>query len=223
MIHLLHGAVGDPSDWDALIALLAPEQVRAVDLYGGKIESLDEFGQSLNAEASEGDVLIGYSMGGRLGLQALVAEGAPWSKAIIISAHSGGGADLERLERDAGWAELARRDWERFVADWSAQPVFGGKPMPWDRAGGGERREAIARGFERWSLGAQEDLLPRLGAVEFPVLWLAGEEDGKYVDIGRRACEVLPAGRLEVVGNCGHRVPWERAEYCAKVIRSFLS
>lgn len=223
MIYLLHGAIGDPSDWDDFIELLAPRPASAVDLYGGEIGGLEDFGASFNAGASEGDVLIGYSMGGRLALHALVAEGARWSKAVIISAHTGGGADPERLERDRGWADLARKDWPRFVEEWSAQTVFGGRPMPWERSFGAERREAIASGFERWSLGAQEDLLPRLAAIECPVLWLAGEEDTKYVETGRRACEVLPQGRLEVVAGCGHRVPWDGAESCAEGIRSFLS
>lgn len=203
--------------------LLGHEALRAVDLYGGEVESLEATARDLNAGASAGDVLIGYSMGGRLALHALLATGAPWSKAVIISAHTGAGHDAERLRHDARWADLLRRDPERFAEQWAAQPVFGGRPMPWDRSDLDARREAVARGFERWSLGRQRDLLPALGELRCPVLWLVGEDDTKYVEIGRRACAQLPAGRLQVVAASGHRAPWEQPEICAAAIRGFLS
>jgi len=223
MMHLLHGAAGCPEDWQELMDLLEPEASRAVDLYGGEVAGFEDFARDLNEEAAVGDVLIGYSMGGRLALHALLAAGAPWSKAVIISAHTGAGQDAERLRCDAHWAALLRCDAGRFVEEWAAQPVFGGRSMPWGRGELAARSEAVARGFEEWSLGAQEDLLPALGALRCPVLWLVGEQDAKYVEIGRRACARLPEGRLQVVAGSGHRVPWEQPEICAAAISGFLS
>lgn len=223
MIRFLHGATGEPGDWQQLIDLLDGHEAVAVDLYAGEIEGLDETAEEINALAASGDVLVGYSMGGRLALHALLAEGTRWSKAVIISAHTGNGHDPERLEADREWARLARTDWGRFVERWSAQAVFGGQPSPWDRQPPTARREAIARGFERWSLGSQQDLLPSLHQVSIPVLWLAGGRDEKYVAIARRACSELPDARLETVPDSGHRVPWETPGRCAEAIRSFLS
>ena len=66
----------------------------------------------------------------------------------------------------------------------------------------------MERGLLEWSLAKQEDLLDKLKDLSLPVLWVVGEDDAKYVEIGRRVAEVLPFGRLEVAPT-GHRVPWE--------------
>ena len=111
MIHLLHGAVGHPSDWGDFIPLLEPHAAVAPDLYGDEIASFDEIGKAINGAGQTGDVLIGYSMGGRLALHALIDSTAPWSKAVIIGADPGSGLDVERVARDTAWAALARIDW----------------------------------------------------------------------------------------------------------------
>src|ERR1041385_616117 len=67
-------------------------------------------------------VLVGYSMGGRLALQALI-EGAAFDRAVIVSA----GLNLEegreeRRERDEAWAMRFESDeWENVMRDWNAQ------------------------------------------------------------------------------------------------------
>ena len=68
------------------------------------------------------DVLVGYSMGGRLALQALI-DGAPFDRAVIISA----GLNLEenrdeRRARDEAWARRFESDpWDEVIRDWNAQ------------------------------------------------------------------------------------------------------
>ncbi|HEV8433755.1 MAG TPA: alpha/beta fold hydrolase, partial [Thermoanaerobaculia bacterium] len=66
-------------------------------------------------------VLVGYSMGGRLALQALVANAA-FDRAVIISA----GLNLEegreeRRARDEAWAKRFESDaWDEVMRDWNA-------------------------------------------------------------------------------------------------------
>ena len=224
MIRLLHGSAGSPEDWEGFIPLLGERPVRAIDLYSETPTSLDDSAALLNSAAGAGDALIGYSLGGRIALHALVAGDSPWSKAVIIGANPGQGSDAARLEQDKAWAALARDDWGRFSREWAAQPIFGGAAMPWDReAIGDSRREAIAQGFEVWSVGVQRALLHELEAVQIPVLWLAGERDSKYVDLCREAASRMPAGQFRAFPGSGHRVPWEAPEEVAAVIRSFLS
>ncbi len=224
-MHYLHGAVGAPTDWLApveAIGLPAPPVLH--DLYLGGVGSFEDEARQLNAEGRDGDVLVGYSMGGRLALHALVERRAPWSKAVIISADPGYGGDRERVERDAGWAALARRDWSSFCLRWYGQGVFAGAESPWTREEFPPvRREAVALGFERWSVGLQRDLRDELGEVSQPVLWIAGERDAKFAAIAAEMGGVLPRCRVEVVRGAGHRVPWERADAWAALIRSFLS
>lgn len=214
----LHGAVGHPSDWDPLIAAVGMGS-SAPDLYGEGVVPPDRFAVRLCASAARGDALVGYSMGGRLALHALVQPGAPWSRAVIISADPGAGPDPARVSADREWADLARRDWPAFLRQWAAQPVFGGAPMPWRRPFGAGRREAVARGFEEWSVGKQRDLRPEIGRCGIPVRWIAGARDEKFV----RLASGVPGVDVAVVENAGHRVPWEQPEVTAELIRSFLS
>lgn len=73
--------------------------------------SMPEFGRALNreAEAVTGrKILVGYSMGGRLALHALL-EGGLWDAAILISPHPGLESEEERAARRAGDAEWGSR------------------------------------------------------------------------------------------------------------------
>ena len=226
MIHLLHGAAGAPADWDEFIPLLQCEDVRTVDLCGKEESSLDEFAASLNSCVSQGDTIIGYSMGGRLALHALLADSHPWSRAVIISAHTGI-LDVEdrekRTQSDLGWAELANSDWGEFILKWGSQPVFGGRTLPWKRSAESGVGARAQRCFTNWSLARQRDLLPELKSIEIPVLWISGALDAKFSGIAETAASSISRGQLAVIPNAGHRCPWDQPELTAGVIRGFLS
>ena len=108
----LHGAAGMAADWRGFAKTLAATGIgsRAVDLWRFlecQPMSLTEFGTALNADAS-GEVfrgssraLLGYSMGGRLALHALLEKDHPWQAAVIISAHPGLESEPERADRRA--------------------------------------------------------------------------------------------------------------------------
>ena len=119
-IWCLHGAVGSADDWVPLAEgwTAAGHEVQRVDLWGFLEEegmALAEFGAVLNAEVRRAgenarNILVGYSMGGRLGLHALVDDPGLWSRAVLVSAHPGLFGEEERIlrmARDAEWAALA--------------------------------------------------------------------------------------------------------------------
>ncbi|MFP6873934.1 MAG: alpha/beta fold hydrolase [Verrucomicrobiales bacterium] len=226
MIHLLHGAAGTPGDWDEFIPLLHREDVRAVDLCEKKETGLDGFAASFNSSASQGDAIIGYSMGGRLALHAILADTHPWSCAVIISAHSGilNTNDREkRAKSDLRWAELASRDWEEFIVEWASQRIFGGKALPWNRSDESKIDRRIQRCFTSWSLGRQRPLLPELEFLQIPILWIAGAQDSMFSAIAETAVARIPQAQLALIANAGHRCPWDQPELTADVIRGFLS
>jgi 2-succinyl-6-hydroxy-2,4-cyclohexadiene-1-carboxylate synthase len=190
MIRTLSGFLGLPSDWDFL---------------------------PWPHSTTEGDVLIGYSMGGRRALQLLERE--RFTKAVIISAGLNA-PDEERSARDEQWARrFESEEWGALVRAWSAQPVFGGHEV--------ERREAdydraeLARQLREWSPAALPP--PRLESIETPVLWIAGERDAKYVDIAHRAVARLPEAELWICPDAGHRVPWEQPDALVERLRDFLA
>jgi len=114
--HCLHGFLGRSQDWD----LVLPRSLDSIcyDLFSGQADpipqSLLEWGRWVNLKASsvaqEGrpkdrikargseNILLGYSLGGRIGLHAILDEPDLWKVAVIVSAHPGlpelGGPEL---------------------------------------------------------------------------------------------------------------------------------
>lgn len=226
-IWCLHGAVGMAADWRGLA--VPGWAVKRVDLWRFLDccpMSLDEFGRALNREAAASGgprVLLGYSMGGRLALHALLADPGHWDAGLIMSADPGledDSARAERRERDAEWAARALRgDWREFLRHWNNQAVLedrgssrGSGLELADRRGLESRRAAVARSFIDWSLGAQQPLWERLPRLATPLDWLVGERDAKFRALGERAVGLLPDARLDVVAAAGHRVPWDQPE-----------
>jgi 2-succinyl-6-hydroxy-2,4-cyclohexadiene-1-carboxylate synthase len=220
----LHGNLGSADDWRVVPFR---SECTAVDLWAWQERhpglSLAEFGGRFADSVTDDapPVLVGYSLGGRLTLQALLARPRRWRAAILISTHPGLESAEDRrarVETDAVWAKRAREsDWVDFLADWNAQPVFAGgsaPPVP-SQLALEPRREAIARAFECWSLGWQEPV--DLGSVPCPVLWIAGEHDARF----RALAEAMP-GEKWIAPGCGHRVPWERPADLAQAIETFL-
>ena len=235
----LHGAVGMAADFRSFAKRLAAEKTgsRAVDLWRfldcGPMP-LADFGAALNADASgqvfrgSGRALLGYSMGGRLALHALLGKEHPWQAAVIVSAHPGLESQAERESRrasDAAWASKALMgNWQEFLKEWNAQPLLADAAIRDSQATGSlvMRRREIARSFVDWSLGAQEPLWDRLQEISIPVLWVAGENDTKFRALAERAVAEIPRATLAIAPGAGHRVPWEAEEWLADKVAHFL-
>jgi 2-succinyl-6-hydroxy-2,4-cyclohexadiene-1-carboxylate synthase len=151
--------------------------------------------------------------------------------AVIVSAHPALQTDEERVMRMAADAEWAGRalvgDWVDFMEMWEERMRSGALGVEGEAEWGDRRllqarRQAVARSFMDWSLGKQADLRGDLVKVTCPVLWVTGERDEKFRKLGEEAVALLTQGRLEVVSGAGHRVPWERAEGFAELVREFL-
>ncbi|WP_367871492.1 alpha/beta fold hydrolase [Luteolibacter sp. Populi] len=236
----LHGAVGMAADWRGLA--VPGWAVQRVDLWRFLDccpMTMGEFGRALNreVEAAEGKrVLVGYSMGARLGLHALLESGH-WDAAVLVGPHPGLEREEERAARRAGdaeWASMALSgEWGEFLEKWEGQGVFGRtsnieRPtsnVEVKMAGRGGlvgRRREVARSFVDWSLGVQEPLWGRLREIACPVLWCAGEEDGNFRTLGERAVPLLPRGELWVAPGAGHRVPWDAPAAFQEKLGEFL-
>ncbi len=195
---------------------------------------LPDFAKALNADAhgeisrGHGRALLGYSMGGRLALHALLEKDHPWQAAVIVSAHPGLKNEAERSDRrrsDAEWAtQSLTGNWQEFLQAWNAQSILGGVPQR-DLQTSGQlimRRREIARSFVDWSLGAQLPLWDRLGEISTPVLWIVGENDPKFLALAEMAVSFLPNAILRIAPNSGHRVPWETGDWFAEQVSHFL-
>lgn len=164
----------------------------------------------------DGDVLLGYSMGGRLALDLL--QRRRFEKAIIISAGLNA-PDEARRARDEEWARrFEREEWTALMRAWNAQAVFGGHEVA--RREEDFDRAELARALREWSPAVLPP--PRLEEIASPILWVAGERDAKYVEVARRAISRLPHAELWICPDAGHRVPWEQPEAFVSRLRDFL-
>jgi 2-succinyl-6-hydroxy-2,4-cyclohexadiene-1-carboxylate synthase len=105
--------------------------------------------------------------------------------------------------------------------DWNAQPVFGGHVV--ERFEKDYDRRELARQLRENSPGVRPPLAPRLHEIDVPVLWIAGERDIAYIDVGKRAVSLLKRAELWICPNAGHRVPWEQPQLFRARLREFIS
>jgi 2-succinyl-6-hydroxy-2,4-cyclohexadiene-1-carboxylate synthase len=173
-------------------------------------------------EADPDPVLLGYSMGARLGLHALIDEAASWKRAVLVSAHPGlerrDERDARRVNDDRWLRRFDQLDWPEFQAAWNDQGVL----APSVNLVKAQRHEAMRRGLETWSLAGQRNLRPHLRRIQCPTLWVTGGRDPKFTGFGSAAAASTPSIRHRVVESAGHRVPWDEPDEFAGLVRDFL-
>lgn len=225
MIYALHGFLGKPSDWD----FLDLQNLRAPNLHqASQTKDFWSWAEDFNRVVADdaAPILLGYSMGGRLALHALLQAPKLWKAAIIISAHTGLQSEQERAARLKSDAKLAedflQQAWAEVTDQWHAREMFGALPPPSPRQESEYSREALAFALQTWSLGRQDFLLPRLKEIQCPVLWIAGEKEEKFVAQAKFACEQIPKAECWIAKDCYHRVPWEKPQEFLTKTKEFL-
>jgi 2-succinyl-6-hydroxy-2,4-cyclohexadiene-1-carboxylate synthase len=190
MIHVFHGFLGSPDDFSFLAKI---PNVVLHDTYEESLENI-----SLNMD----DVLIGYSMGGRIAMELADRHKFNIKKLVVINSHPGI-PDEDKNERGI-WEEsvltrfrtLSAND---FLKYWNSLPLFeADQPLEGISL---DKYLKSAKIFETYRLSRQKYLLPKLTLNRDKVFWIAGERDQKYSDIARNlivpagiACEFMPGG-----------------------------
>jgi 2-succinyl-6-hydroxy-2,4-cyclohexadiene-1-carboxylate synthase len=135
----LHGFLGRPSDWlplrKEIVRCCSEVEFQTFDLYSLQsvrqktpLEWAKKFNQLQKSKHVERNILMGYSLGGRLALQAAADKPGLWDEVILISAHPGLVDDEEkelRTKVDATWAEKFNSEkWHEVMKQWNNQVVF---------------------------------------------------------------------------------------------------
>lgn len=223
----LHGFLGRPTDWD----LFGFDNLVGVDLFDfNRPHSLTQWAESFNAEihkSHQHPLLMGYSLGGRLALHALINSPDRWRAAVIISAHPGLADQDTRQQRrlsDAEWAERFKtEDWNVLMQDWNGRAVFDPNGFAFDRCENHYQRKQLSGALTHWSLGEQEDLRDKIANLPMPILWIVGENDPTYRALAASVTFANPQSRLWVVQQASHRAPWEQPKAFTQQIQAFAS
>lgn len=226
----LHGFLGRPSDWDSLLGdeWTKPDWLQIALAFGSERSPyLSVLAKEMNRMAS-GDILLGYSMGGRIALHMLLRHPRRWRRAIVVSASPGLTNEAERERRllnDEAWAKrFLEDDWTAVVADWNAQGVFAHDPP--ERLPRLERdfdRRALARALVEGSVARQADLREELKTLDVPILWVAGERDAKYRDLAQECAALNPLFQSTILPRAGHRAPWGDPAAFRAAVREFIT
>jgi 2-succinyl-6-hydroxy-2,4-cyclohexadiene-1-carboxylate synthase len=228
---LLHGFLGEPSDWyEVLTHLHFPQNFIAVDLYRNEAlkptqdiqdwpKQFLTWHQDLFGSASFN--LVGYSMGGRLALEVFKQAPENLRKLVVVSSHVGLTTVTEktqRLSHDQVWADQFRtQGFDKTLSAWNAQAVFTGGQIEPSRKKQERVKEAIAQSLEFWSLGHQAKL--ELQKLDFSKLdFIIGALDEKFKTIYKEANI-----QVSQIPKAGHRVLFDNPVALANSLQTILS
>ncbi len=180
------------------------------------------------AEAGEGQVLAGYSLGGRLALRAALRDPARYAGLITVGATAGlddpalRSVRAEADERLAAWMEVTPI--EDVVSVWERQPLFADQSdslVEEQRAGRlSHDPRQLALLLRTAGQAAVAPVWGELLSLELPLLAVAGARDDGYSRAARRLADTAPRGRAAIVDDSGHAPQLQRpAEFAALVAR----
>lgn len=192
MIHVFHGFLGTPDDFN----FLASPGVTLHDVY-----SMEDF-----PEISPDDTLIGYSLGGRIALDIADKNNFKFKRLVMINSHPGLSTEKERLFRKnfevSILQELKQSSLSDFMTFWNKLPIFlFDQPITVESP---ERYRKSAEIFDRYRLSNQKDHLPMIKKNKDKVLWIIGSLDEKYMDMARE--KLLPNDIPVKFIEGGHRL-----------------
>lgn len=221
----LHGFLGKPSDWDFLQvdANLLKVSFSSATGFDTWAESFNHYIETLPAPR----ILMGYSLGGRLALHALLKKTNLFTSAIIISAHPGLLTDQERKKRlqddEACALDFLSNSWDTLMQEWESKPIFQNATHRFNRKEADFDRKLLASQLQNFSLGLQSNLRPQLSQVNLPIHWIAGEKDIPYASFTKEMKKIHPLSKCYLIPGASHRAPWEQPRVFTEIIQEIIS
>jgi 2-succinyl-6-hydroxy-2,4-cyclohexadiene-1-carboxylate synthase len=224
------------------VAELLPERYPSVLLdhrehtFGGRLREIAEAVSRPDASPPDtpppdtAPVLVGYSLGGRLALRAVLRDPSRYAGLVTVSTTAGiddapaRTARAEADERLAAWIEASPM--EDVVGVWERQPLFADQSealVDQQRPGRMSHDPAsLALLLRTAGQGVLEPVWHDLLRLQLPVLATAGARDESYVPAARRIAETAPRGRAAIVAEAGHAAQLQQPEEVGRLIAEFL-
>lgn len=227
----IHGFLGCKEDWTDLIAELSPYCIcHAIDLPGhgqSAFQSpiIESIADSIQKLIPTSDIVIGYSMGGRIALKLKEMMPHLFNHQIIFSAHLGLSNPSEkkkRWEHDQKWIQLLRTSsMEEFIEKWYKQEIFSSlKDHPQLLQSIKERRQHQSPDFLAQVL--EELSVAKMKKAPIPphTFFFYGEQDLKYAALYSTIVSLHP---VISIPNAGHMIHLENPKTCAHQIKTLLN
>ncbi len=231
---LLHGFAGSSSSWGTVASQLEPQRYRplALDLrgHGQKADvrpiSFELCVADLLAAAPPRFTLVGYSLGGRLALQAALLAPERINSLVLVSSSAGiedPDQRRRRLQADQALAdEIEAGGVEPFADSWLSGPLFVDDPPEVNAAARQQilanDPRALAAALRQLSSGAMEPLWDRLPELPMPVTLIAGALDQRYVDLMSQMATRIADAQLEIIDHRGHALIRSAPDVLASVL-----
>ncbi len=242
---MLHGFMGDLSDWDSLSNKLQDNYYCiALDLPGhGQTKSDNETDYTiektsesivefLNNQNIENSYLLGYSMGGRVAFYLLTHYPEIFQKAIIESSSPGLKTEQEKKERVQKDLLLSKRmqmqPIELFLLDWYNLQLFSSIDKSTDAFKSMISRksknniEQLSISLKQCGTGVMPSLWNLLSDIQAEVLLITGNLDKKYTNIAQKICSEQTKFLHEIIDGASHNVHFEKEDLFCKTINNYL-
>jgi 2-succinyl-6-hydroxy-2,4-cyclohexadiene-1-carboxylate synthase len=209
------------------VAELLPERYPSTMLdhgehsFEGRLREIDQSGA---------DVLVGYSLGGRIALRAALRSPESFSAVVLVGATAGieeGPLRVARAEADeklASWMEAMPI--EDIVGLWERQPLFADQSDALVEAQRPGRMShdprSLALLLRTAGQGVLEPVWHDLRSLELPLLAIAGARDDGYSRAAKRIASTAPNGRAVLVEDAGHAPHLQRPDEVADLVTEFL-
>lgn len=173
MIHLYHGLFGTTQDWSNIVGPFDP--CLNHDLYQEPLSEL------LGLTTTADDILMGYSMGGRIALEIAFRNSFRLKKIILFSTHPG--LDPQeiferRIFEEDTLKKMRTLTPEKFADFWNGLPLFRSSTLRADLDQ--TLLEKSAELFESFMLSKTSRPYSDLKEHHSKILWITGTRDEKY-------------------------------------------
>jgi 2-succinyl-6-hydroxy-2,4-cyclohexadiene-1-carboxylate synthase len=250
VILFLHGFMGNLDEFNEAIQLLGddfsyltidlPGHGKTKVLCGDECYKIEHTAQGIINLLDELEIaqcfLVGYSMGGRLGLYLTLHFPDRFIKVVLESASPGLPTDSARLERIKSDYQISRKlirileqsDFNTFLHNWYSKPIFGNikdhpKYQLMLKSRSNNNPLEIAKSLQFMGAGYQPSLWTKIEANQIHLLLLVGEYDEKFVHINTAMYYRNPSvTQLKVIKKAGHNIHLENTLDFVRNMRKFL-
>ncbi|MGM9923110.1 MAG: 2-succinyl-6-hydroxy-2,4-cyclohexadiene-1-carboxylate synthase [Bacillus sp. (in: firmicutes)] len=243
---LLHGFTGDSSTWKNLSDLHENYRCIMPDLIGHGKTDHPEKAERYRIEEAANDLrtileklnidqvhVVGYSMGGRLGLAFAVLHSEKVKTLTLESASPGLATEEERDSRkrqDDRLAEKIEREGiASFVEYWQDIPLFQSqnrlapqfkRQIHKQRLANSEK--GLANSLRGMGTGVQPSWWNELQSLAMPVFLITGSYDEKFCRIAKAMKECIKRCEWRTIQEAGHAIHVENPEMFGRIVSGFV-